>query len=160
MPELLEDDDPEEGVEETETEVETEEEEPMPETPNEDGEVESEEETEEVAEVEMPGEADEVDGGIEDEESSGALGRINTKAIIVAATIVVGVLIVLRYLRSGSGAQPQRRGRAGQEQEEGNPERRDGDGGERLEDQITAPDSQPLKQDDQMMSALGLGEGR
>lgn len=157
MPELLEDEDDEEQSAETETEPE--------ESAGSDGGEGGEGEEEAVAEVDMPGEEGDEDAVVEDTESSGGiLGKINTKAVIVAATVVVGVLIVLRKLRGGSST-PTRQGRGGAQQpKEGNANAPDGSqSGEQdgsLEDQVTAGDSDPLKQDEQMMDALGLGGSR
>lgn len=118
------------------------------------------EEEEEVAEVTMPGEDGE-DASVESDggDSTGVLGRINTKAIIVASAIVVGIVIVLRKIRGGASEPPQRQGRG----REGNPNRQPEqqvEGEQSLEDQVTASDAEPLKQDEQMMQALNLGGSR
>jgi hypothetical protein len=147
-PELLEDDEDEEA-EQTDEQTD--------EVDADGGENEGDED-EEVAEATLPG-----DEGVEETEdgdsSGGILSKINTKAVIVVSVVVVGGLILWRAIR-GSGSSRKRQGRGNSERVEGNANpaaNQSGGEGEALEDQIQAPDSEPLKQDEEMMSMLGMG---
>lgn len=136
-------DDPEEEVEEIEEELDREEED-SPEDEQTDG----GDEEEEVAEAQMP--EDDEDAEETDGDSQGILARINTKAIIVASAIAIGAVLVLWFLRSASNSTASSQPATEEDLE--------GDAYGEEEYDIDAPENQPLKQDEQMMGALGMGE--
>lgn len=111
---------------------------------------EEQEEEEEVAEATMPDDDDETPS--DDESSGGILSKLPTRLIIVGSAIAIAGVLVLWFLRGGSGS-PQERA---QEAEQAAREHQTNEEGGM---EYTAPPDQPLERDAEMMGALGLGDG-
>lgn len=103
------------------------------------------EDEEDVAEVQMPGDEEDVDDDGDD--SGGILSSINTKAVIVISAAVGLGALILMWVRSGSGNQRS----PATEQQMDQPEEAE------EEINISAPDSEPLEQDGEFMQQLGMG---